>query len=299
MQQWKSELLYKAEFLLGEGPHWHPGWNRLLFVDIEGQLVGCLDTLSGFMEKMYVGKRVGTVVPVAGSDQLVVGLQGSIEKLNFTTGARTVLTVLETTRTQNRCNDGKCDAAGRLWIGTMHERAKREQGALYVYDGALWKKLDNRHVSNGICWSLDNKTMYYIDSFDYHVKAYDFDLPTGQITNERIVVTLIAHQETPDGMCIDEAGRLWIAVWGAGAVHCYDPTDGKLLGKVFVDAPHVTACAFGGEDGDQLFITTARQGLSPSALRKYPLSGSIFSARVGTRGAPMHSFVCPNNPNAK
>ncbi|WP_276481449.1 SMP-30/gluconolactonase/LRE family protein [Paraflavitalea pollutisoli] len=296
MQEWTSELVYRAELVLGEGPHWHPGWNRLLFVDIEGGLVGRLDPARGRVETVPVGKRVGTVVPVAGSDQLVVGLQGSIELLNFDTGARSVLTLLETTRPQNRCNDGKCDAAGRFWVGTMHQAAKREQGALYAFDVALWKKLDKRHVSNGICWSLDNRTMYYIDSFDYDVKAYDFDLASGHITNGRTVVTFRREMETPDGMCIDEAGRLWVAVWGAGAVHCYDPANGGLLGKVLVDAPHVTACAFGGEEGDQLFITTARQGLSAAALRKYPLSGSIFRAWVGTRGAPMHPFVCPNNP---
>jgi sugar lactone lactonase YvrE len=289
MQTWKVELLYKTELILGEGPHWHAEWKKFLYVDIEGRKVGCIDPVTKITEERNVDKRIGTVVP-ATNGNLIVALQGSIEELNFETGERKKLADLEIDKPGNRCNDGKCDAAGRLWIGTMHVEARLNEGTLYCYDGSLQKKLDGISVSNGICWSNDNTTMYYIDSFDYNIKAYDFELKTGNISNERIVVKITEPDFTPDGMCIDEQDMLWVAIWGGSCVHRYDPSNGNLIGKVIVGVPNVTACAFGGEDLQQLFITTARTGLSEEDLQQYPLSGSLFIIDTGIKGAAMNFF---------
>lgn len=290
MQTWKAELLYKTELILGEGSHWHAEWKKFLYVDIEGRKVGCIDPVIKIAEERNVDKKIGTVVPAANGN-LIVALQGSIEELNFETGERKKLADLEIDKIGNRCNDGKCDAAGRLWFGTMHVEARLNEGALYCYDGSLQKKLDGISVSNGICWSKDNSIMYYIDSYDYDIKAYDFELRTGNISNERIAVKISEHNYTPDGMCIDEQGMLWVAMWGGGCVHRYDPFDGTLIGKVTVDAPNVTSCAFGGENMRQLFITTARAGLSEEDLQQYPLSGSLFIIDTGIKGAVMNSFI--------
>ncbi len=290
MQTLTAQLFCKTELILGEGPHWHPGWKKFLYVDIEGKKVGTIDPLTKVVQERNVDKRPGTLVP-ATNGNLLVALQGSIEELNFETGERRVLAEIEKDKPANRCNEGKCDAAGRLWIGTMHEEAKLYEGALYCYDGSLEKKIENRSVSNGICWSKDNTVMYYIDSFEYNIKAYDFELKTSRISNERAVVTVEEHGYIPDGMCIDEDGMLWVAMWGGGCVNRYDPQTGELIGKVMVDVPNVTACAFGGEDMQQLFITTARKGLNEEELEQYPLSGSLFCTNVGIRGLPMNSFI--------
>lgn len=132
--------------------------------------------------------------------------------------------------------------------------------------------------------------MYYIDSYDYNIKACDFELKTGNISNERIAVKINEPNHTPDGMCIDEQGMLWVAMWGGACVNRYNPLNGTLIGKVTQDVPNVTSCAFGGEDMQQLFISTARSGLSAEQLRKYPLSGSLFIADTNIKGAPDELF---------
>lgn len=289
MQIWNAELLYKTNLILGEGACWHAGWNMFLYVDIEGKKVGCINQLNKEIKEIPVGKRVGAAVPST-NGKLIVALQGSIEELDFETGSLKKLVSIEHDKPDNRCNDGKCDAAGRLWIGTMHVDAKVNEGALYVFDGDIKMKLDNRSVSNGICWSADNRTLYYIDSFDYNIKAYDFDLESGNISNERVIVKIDGPGETPDGMCIDQDGMLWVAIWGGGCVNRYNPQTGKLIGKVNVDAPHVTNCAFGGGHMNQLFITTARAGLSDEQLLQYPLSGSLFYCTTGISGVPPNEF---------
>ena len=137
--------------------------------------------------------------------------------------------------------------------------------------------------------------MYYIDSYDFNIKAYDFELKTGNISNERIVVTINEPRHTPDGMCIDQEGMLWVAIWGGGSVHRYNPFDGKLIGIVNMDALNVTSCTLGGKNMDQLFITTARVGLSEEQLQQYPLSGSLFISETKVKGLPTNFFSSLSN----
>lgn len=289
-QKWKALPLCKTELVLGEGAHWHSAWKKFLYVDIEGQKVGCVDPVTKIIEEKNVGERIGTVVP-ASNGTLILALESSIALLNFDTGKLKELIKIEVDLPNNRSNDGKCDAQGRLWIGTMHKEAKEAVGTLYCFDGkSLTAKIPHRKVSNGICWSKDNKTMYYIDSFDFNIKSYDFDLINGTISNENVVVEVTESGFTPDGMTIDESGMLWVAMWGAGCIHRYNPSTGELIGVVYLEAPNVTSCAFGGENGQQLFITTARVGLDEEQLQQYPDSGSLFIVDVGIRGVEMHQF---------
>lgn len=294
MQTWNASLLCKENLTLGEGTIWHPGWKKFLFVDIEEKIVGCIDIQTKVVEKISVDKKIGTVVP-SNNNNLIIALQGSIEELVFATGKTKQLIKIENEKPANRCNDGKCDAAGRLWIGTMNADAMPGKGALYKFDGELTKMIDKTSISNGICWSGDNKTMYYIDSYDYNIKAYDFELKTGKISNERVVVMTSNPEQTPDGMCIDEEGMLWVAIWGGAAVHRYNPFDGKLIGIVKVDALNVTSCALGGKSMDQLFITTARADLGEADLQQYPLSGSLFISETKVKGVPTNFFSSPSN----
>ena len=290
MKTWNAKLLYKAELSLGEGAIWHTAWKKFLFVDIEGKKVGCIDPQTKIVEERYVDKRVGTVVS-SNNDNLIVALQGSIEELNFITGETKQLIKIENEKPDNRCNEGKCDATGRLWIGTMHVAAKPHEGALYKFDGELTKMIDKTSVSNGICWSPDNAVMYYIDTFDCNIKAFDFDLLQGTLLNERVVIKMDKQEDLPDGMCIDEEGMLWVAIWDGSCVHRYNPHTGNLTGKVFVDALQITSCAFGGNNMNQLFITTARKGMSKAQLQQYPYSGSLFMADTPYRGGLPNTFT--------
>ncbi len=289
IQNWEAKVILQENLILGEAAHWHPELNRLLYVDIDGKKLGLLDPLSGRKQEYQLGNKAGTVVPV-NQDQVMVALQGALAIVDLQNKTTNHLITVESDQPENRCNDGKCDALGRLWFGTMHADAKLNKGALYCYDGHLTKMLDQITISNGICWSADNQIMYYIDSIDRHIKAFDFDLVTPAISNPRIVIEIGQQGCLPDGMCIDEQDMLWVAIWGGCCVNRYDPASGKLIGNVKVNAPQVSSCAFGGKHGTELFITTATKGLSLEVMKKYPESGSVFVVETNIKGAKMNSF---------
>src|SRR6185437_15499592 len=285
----QAELFCKSDLILGEGAIWHPQRKQFLYVDIEGKKLGSIDPVTKFCEEILLDKRIGTVVPSA-SGNLVVALQGSIEELHSGTSELRKLADIEKGLKENRCNDGKCDAAGRFWIGTMHMGSKPHAGSLYCYQKGLQKKIAGVSISNGICWSPDNDIMYYIDSAEYNIKAYDFELSSGNISNERIIAEIKEPGCMPDGMTIDEQGNLWVAIWGGSCVNQYNAQTGELTRKIMVNAPNVTSCSFGGANYRQLFITTARCGLSKTELEQYPLSGSLFMANTEVCGVPPNYF---------
>jgi sugar lactone lactonase YvrE len=289
MNTQRAELFYKSDLILGEGAIWHPQRKQFLYVDIEGKKLGSIDPVTKFCEEILLDRRIGTVVPAANGN-LVVALQGTIEELHSRGGELRKLSDIERNQIDNRCNDGKCDASGRLWVGTMHLESKLNAGSLYCYQKKLQKKIGCVSISNGICWSPDDSIMYYIDSAEYNIKAYDFDLLSGNISNERIIAEIKEPGCMPDGMTIDEQGNLWVAIWGGGCVHQYNARTGELMRKITVDAPNVTSCSFGGADYRQLLITTARTGLNKKELEQHPLSGSLFMARTRVRGVPPNYF---------
>ena len=294
METWKATSLNNTKLILGEGAIWSSSRKLFFYVDIEGQKVGLLDPVSGMTKQRQLQEKVGTLVP-ANDGQLILGLENSISIFNFDSEELVELIKLEPEILTNRSNDGKCDAEGRLWIGTMNKEATGAVGTLYCFDGVDVKKMiPNRKVSNGICLSNDNTQMYYVDSFDYNIKSYDFYLEMGAISNERIIVEMKKPDYTPDGMTIDEEGMLWVAMWGEGTVNRYNPLSGELIGKVEVNAPHVSSCAFGGANMTQLLITTASAGLSDDQLKQFPESGTLFLVDVGIKGTQMHPFKIQN-----
>ena len=294
MKTWKAITLNNTRLVLGEGAIWSSARNVFFYVDIEGQKVGIVDPVSRMTKERHLLEKVGTVVPAA-DGRLILGLENSISIFDFDSEELQQLVKLEPEIPTNRSNDGKCDAAGRLWIGTMNKEAIGDVGALYCFDGEeIIKMIPNRKVSNGICWSNDNSTMYYIDSIDYNIKRYDFDLIDGTISNESIVVEMNKSGFVPDGMTIDKEGMLWVAMWGEGCVNRYNPFSGELVGKVEVNAPYVTSCAFGGNGMTQLLITTASTGLNEEQLKQFPDSGALFLVDVAIKGMEMNSFKFRN-----
>ena len=284
MDIWKPDVLYKAGLILGEGARWHAEWQKFLFIDIKGKLIGTCNPINGKVVTHKISAMPGMLAP-AENDQLLVALQGKIVLLNLATG-KTVNLAKFKEDAENRSNDGACDTLGRLWVGTVDVTAKHGAGNLYCYNGKLVKKIAGTSVSNGICWSPDNRTLYYVDSFLYHIKAFDYDLATGNISNERIVVEITGPNMLADGMCIDNEGMLWVAIWGGGCVNRYNPLNGACIGKIEINAPNVTSCAFGGKQMNQMLITTAKDGLSAEEFKKYPYSGSLFMVKLNVSGLP-------------
>jgi len=226
-------------------------------------------------------------------------VQGGVGIFNLQTGKLNWLLDLEKDIANNRTNDGACDTHGRLWLGTMDVNCKEGLGSLYCIDKTLvvQKKLQNLSISNGIAWSLDNHRMYHIDTATGIASSYSFDVSTGDIKFEKKAIEVPAEIGSPDGMCMDEEGMLWIAHWDGFGVYRWNPDTGKLLDKIELPVPQVTACAFGGEHLDQLFITSARQGLQQEQLEKYPERGNVFIAEPGIKGIARNKFYHDTSKN--
>ena len=277
---------------LGEGPLWHSKHELLYWVDIEGRIVHGFHLPTKEHRQWVTPKRVGTVAG-ASNGKLILGLQGEVAELDpFTSEIKTLLK-LESDIADNRCNDGKCDPAGRFWVGTMELETKPERGALYCIDTSLkvHQVLTGLTIANGMGWSPNGNFMYFIDSADYAVRRYHFSPLTTSLERERIVLRF--ENDLPDGMCVDSEGMLWIGFWGAGRVGRYDPKTGRHLADIKVPAPQVTSCCFGGKDLRTLYITTARAGLSEEQIKEFPLSGSLFVCEPGIRGLEANSFLMP------
>lgn len=283
LQNWKAELFCKTDFELGEGACWHNGWQQFLFLDIKGKKLGRVNADGSGLVVKNLPKMPGVVRPTVSND-LIIAWQGALVSLDFETLSYKTLKQIELDLPNNRSNDGACDAQGRFWFGTMDCQAKLNAGNFYCFDGQLVKKIANTSVSNGICWSLDHQTFYYIDSFDFDIKAFDFEPSTATITNKRTVIVMASRDWVPDGMCIDSEGMLWVAIWGGGRVNRYNPNNGECIGTVAVAAPNVTSVAFGGAELKTLLVTTAKDGLSPADLQAFPNSGNLFSVDVEIKG---------------
>lgn len=286
----KAELAFKAEASTGEGSIWHPGRQSLFWVDIEGKTL--YETAGGRSDSWKFDRMVSTVVPESDST-VIVSLKNEVVRVFLPSGKTESVSPIPDHDGFFRCNDGKCDPAGRLWIGTMRYRGQGSgEASLYTLtaDGQLKERLTGVTISNGIVWTADKKYMYYNDTPTGHIQRFRYDPATGDIAFDGIAVVLPARTGGPDGMTIDSEGNLWVAQWGGYGVYCYDPRTGELLKKVAVPAPNVASCAFGGENLDELYITTARAWLPDEKLQEYSLSGSLFVCKPGAVGVPANYF---------
>ena len=288
----QADLLVNCNCILGEGPLWHAKRKTIFWVDIEGKCFYEYNQHSGKLKQWQLDKRVSVIIETNEVDVVLLGVQGALIKFDLNTSEQFFCTNIENEITNNRTNDGKCDSEGRLWIGTMDVDLKDFCGSLYVIDNnfQLHKKLPSLSISNGIAWSDDNSIMYFIDTPTQKINAFDFDAATGNIIFRKMVVEIPLIMGSPDGMCIDTEGMLWVAHWGGNGVYRWNPGNGELVDKIEVPCPHVTSCCFGGDNFETLFITTAKQGLSEDQLRLYPNSGGLFAVKPGVKGLASNCF---------
>ncbi|MFC0330400.1 SMP-30/gluconolactonase/LRE family protein [Paenibacillus sepulcri] len=285
------ELVLDARATLGEGPSWDAGKGLLYWVDIMESQIHIFDPGSGTDLKYEIGQYVGAVVPDR-NNGFVIAARDGFFRFDPASGLLHPIGDPEAGIAANRFNDGKCDAKGRFWAGTMELTERSPGGALYCLypNGEIEKKVSGITCSNGITWSPDHTTMYYIDSPTKQVKAYPFDHDTGRLGEGRVIITIPEGEGSPDGMTTDMEGMLWIAQWDGYCVSRFNPETGERLLKVEVPAARVTSCVFGGDLLDELYITTARTGLPEEELRQRPLSGGIFRLKPGVQGLPSYSF---------
>jgi sugar lactone lactonase YvrE len=282
---------------LGEGPCWDERESLLYWIDGLGKAVHVFDPATGRDRETRMDQFVGCVV-LREKGGCLLALQNGLYFFDTKTGAVRLIVNPEAGITGNRFNDGKCDSRGRLWFGSM-SLAENEgtgtsepAGSFYCIEPDLRVRTLFTHVgiSNGIGWSPDEKTMYYIDSPTRNVDAFDFDAATGSICNRRHVVTFQKAEGIPDGMCVDIEGMLWVAQWGGGQVSRWDPRTARMIDHIPVPVPNVTCCAFAGERGEEMYITTSTVGITESNRGDYPHAGALFMLRPGTRGATVYRF---------
>lgn len=286
-----SELIaldVRAE--LGEGPLWDDRRQRLLFVDIMRGHVHEFDPVTGADRIVEFPWPVGAVALAEDGDWILAAIDG-FYRANPQSGAVQLVASVEADRPDNRMNDGYVDARGRFWAGTMGMHKIRHAGTLYRLDpdGTVLPMVTGVSTSNGIDWSLDQRTAYYADTPTGRIDAFDFDLPAGVLSNRRPFVEIPSSEGRPDGLIVDAEGFVWLCLWQGAAVRRYSH-DGRLDRVISMPVTQVTKCAFGGPKLDDLFITTAWTGLSESERAQQPLAGALFRIRPGVQGRVANRF---------
>lgn len=283
------KLIWDAQAELGEGAIWHHEEGKLFWIDIEGKKLHVFDPEARKDRTYLLDEKIGTVVP-ADSGGAVVALKNGIHIIDLESGTLKFLTHPGSVTPDNRYNDGKCDPAGRFWVGTIGDK---NTASLYriSHKGEARKMIDSVTNSNGIVWSKDKKTMYYIDTPTKKIVAYNYDNKTGDVSNPKVVVEVPEGMGSPDGMAIDENDKLWVGHWGGSCVAQWDPVTGDMMQKISVPALNVTSCAFGGENLDKLYITTASIGMDEEQAAQYPLSGGLFVVEPGVKGVKSPFFI--------
>ena len=267
----------------GEGPVWFPGWGGLRFVDM---LAGDVVTLlpDGTLDRQHVGEVAAVVRPRAGGGA-VIGVERGFALQDPDGKIRHLPELWDDEGV--RMNEGGCDPDGRFCCGSMAYDQTEGAGKLYRLDaeGTVEVVLEGVTISNGLEWSPDGSLAYYNDTPTGIIWVFDYDRTSG-LTNRRPFATP-PGPGGPDGLTVDGEGGVWSALYGGGAVVRYSP-DGALEERIEVPTPKVSACTFGGESLDQLFITTSQEDVDTDADA---LAGSLFVAEVGVRGRPVRPFA--------
>ena len=298
----KANLSIEKPAVLGEGPWWDVETQKLWWIDGlsengAGDDLHCFDPATGEDKCWHIGKHLGVAIPTK-DGRVIMNLQDGIYYFDPATEQLTEISDLEREIENNRINDGKVDSHGRLWFGSMSMTANQPErefevtGSFYHMepDGTVVKHFDGVGISNGLIWNDTETVMYYVDSTTHNIFAFDFDAEKGEISNRRVVITIDEADGVPDGMTIDAEGKLWVAHFGGWRVSRVDPELGKVIDEIRLPCEQVSCCCFGGENLDELYITTASIGLSKEQRKAQPYAGCMFKMKPGVSGTPLYRF---------
>jgi len=293
--------LYKVELAgpdvaeLGESPLWHPQEQCLYYVDIPGRQVLRLARPGAGLQRWDMPAEPGCIAALEGGGLLVAARDG-LWRLDTASGALSKLAPPPYDSARQRFNDGKPDALGRLWVGTIDDR-RQPDSALWRFDGAGFASLaDGITTSNGLAWSPDQRTLYWSDTRAHRVYAFDFDLQRGAIAHQRVFAEftpraadqpLDGYGGRPDGATVDVQGCYWVAMFEGQRLNRFSPA-GQLLGSLPLPVRCPTMPTFGDADLRTLYITTAREGRPEAELQAQPWAGCVLRVRVDVPGLPAH-----------
>ncbi len=288
-----AECVQREEAIVGESPVWCPAEKALYWVDITGRKIHRYHPATGASETFQLPHPV-TDLAMRSQGGLVLSLKKKFALFDLATQQLTYLDDPEADKPENRFNDAKCDRQGRFWAGTMGNVHWDEPcGALYRLDadGTITRHQTDVLCANGMGWSPDNRTMYFTESFRYTIYAYDFDAAAGTLSNRRVFASLDPKSGGfPDGLTVDVEGYVWSVHNAIGKVVRYTPS-GETAATIELPVPRPCGCIFGGEMLDILYITSARETLTPAQIARYPLSGSLFAAVPGVHGIAEPHFA--------
>ncbi|MFT5424632.1 MAG: sugar lactone lactonase YvrE [Phycisphaerales bacterium] len=300
MSRTQAKLALDCQCDLGEGPTWHE--NALWFVNINAGELHRFDPVTGVHEfkpaAQHFGGLLGAAVPCTDGHWLLV-LKDGFALFEWPEGRVEPIAQLDNPALNNRFNDAKADPTGRVWAGTMDMNIAPDLAALYRldHDHTITTQVEKISLSNGLAWSSDAKKMYYIDTLTGRVDVFDFDgdapAPHAPAINRRTLHEFGKFDGSPDGMTIDADDNLWVALWGGSKLVHLDGNTGEQLGEIGLPASQVTSCAFGGPDHKDLYITTARGGLTGQQSLEQPHAGGLFVATPDVGGRPADLFGNP------
>lgn len=278
-----SEMVGTYKTVLGESPYWEQKGNNLVYTDMLGKKLLVHNMDNNITKVFEMSEVIGCANPMDDS-RILVAMADGIHAYDMSNKSyETIWKREDFNIPSSRFNDGKCDSKGRFWVGTT-DVERNPVCSLYKLSETLDEKVNGLIVSNGIAWAEDEKIMYHIDTWTKSIFKYDYDIKTGEISNQAIAFTFEEDAEKPDGMTIDTEGMLWIALFGSGCVRRYNPKTGKILAEVRVPVKHPTTCIFGGKTMSTLFI--------PSAIGSdtSELAGRMFSIDLPYKGYPVNRY---------
>nr|WP_052477803.1 SMP-30/gluconolactonase/LRE family protein [Kibdelosporangium sp. MJ126-NF4]CEL14112.1 Gluconolactonase [Kibdelosporangium sp. MJ126-NF4]CTQ88479.1 Gluconolactonase (EC 3.1.1.17) [Kibdelosporangium sp. MJ126-NF4] len=270
---------------LGEGPYWDTETAQVIWVDLLAGNVNFLDPDTGVCEVRSVDEPVGAIVRAGRNWLLTVetGFQLRGPEWDLLWSKE-----IFAKPTPVRMNDAACDPRGRLFAGSLSCHDEPGQGCLFRLDpdGSCRVVVEGLGISNGIAWSPDQRTFYHVDSLARTVYARPYTVETGDVGPATVFYRHEADQALPDGIAVDVAGGMWIALWDGARVIRVD-RDGAITDVVTLPALRVTSVAFGGPDLRTLFATSARVGLDDATLQQYPGSGQLHTFTTPISGLPV------------
>ena len=286
------DIFQRTPAQLGEGPCWHARRGTVWWIDILGRKLFESDPSGGPVHTIDLSHMPGAIAPTS-DGRLIAALHHGVFLCDPATSALTPFAVPSGhDPAVFRFNDGKVDPQGRFWAGTLALDSRPNQSKLYRFGGDRGCTVHRTQVSisNGLAWSPDGRTLYYVDSPTRQVQAFPFDGEHGTLGAPRVAFHLADGDGWPDGCCMDAEGCLWLGHWGAAKLTRWDPATGRRLRTVPLPVTHVTSCAFGGAKLDRLFITTA---VDPEAKKPEPEAGFLFCLDPGVTGQPIAEFRLP------